>query len=102
MHFMSTPVSLVNKAAIQDAFHEHTSELGDCMKDKVWSQLKRELQDKLVNSVKTNLRYNKHTVPRDQVNKRRVKVKCVVCDRPHPIKFILIFRTTIPPREVWP
>ena len=64
----------LNKAAVQDAFHEHASELGDCMKEKVWSQLEKELQDKLVNSVKTNLRYNKHPVPRDQVIKRRVKV----------------------------
>ena len=46
--------------------HTLLCELGDCMTDKVWSQLENELQDKLVNSVKTNLRYNKHPVPRDQ------------------------------------
>ena len=77
------------KAAVQGAFHEHASEFGDCTKDKVRSQLERELlQDKLVNSVKTNLRYNKHPVPRDQLIKRRVKVRCVLRHRPRVIKFI--------------
>ena len=43
----------------------------------------------LMNSVKTNLRYNKHPVPRDQLIKRRVKVRCVFRHRPHAIKFNL-------------
>lgn len=68
MHFL-----YLNKAAVEDAFDEHTSELSDCMKDKVMvSTGKRATRQ----ASQTNPTYNKHPIPWDQVIKKTAKIRC--------------------------